>query len=317
MPRCRSQLSVALAFGAAVSRAALGQAPAPSPVTLIGALQVRETYQSGGGLTATINRARLGASSRPRPGLTWRIQGEFRTGSVGTGRASVSLLEAYVRYASGPWALQGGQYKVPFSSQYLTTFSDVETADRAAVVDALAPKRDIGVMAQYAYRQLATLTAGVFNGEGQNVTTNADSTVLGAGRLVLRPVRRIVLGANVARYFGDSTRYGVDAGYEGPALTLRAEYLAQTRDGQALPRDRGWYAVAAYFLVPSVQVVSQYETFSRPGIVAFPRNRAWTAGAHWFPINRDFRLTAEYISRSLGDPGARTGALLSQVQLRF
>jgi phosphate-selective porin len=213
--------------------------------------------------------------------------------------------------------VQAGQYKVPFSHQYLTTFFDVETADRAAVVDGLAPKRDIGVMAAYAFGNAATLTAGVFNGEGQNVTGNADSTVLGAGRLVVRPVRGVVLGANLARYFGDSTRYGVDAGYEGSALTLRAEYLAQTRDGQALPRDRGWYAVAAYFLVPSVQVVSQYETFSRPGIAAVPRNRAWTAGAHWFPMHRDLRLTAEYISRSLGDPGVRSGQLLSQVQVRF
>jgi phosphate-selective porin len=317
MPRCLWEASVALALGAAMSRAALGQVATPSSVTLTGALQVRETYQGASGLTATVNRARLGAAGRLGQGIAWRLLGEFRTGNAGTGRASVSLLDAYLRYGSGPWVVQAGQYKVPFSHQYLTTFFDVETADRSAVVDALAPKRDIGVMGQYGYRQIATLTAGVFNGEGQNVTSNADSTVLGAARLALRPLRGVVLGANLARYFGDSTRYGVDAGYEGSTLTLRAEYLAQTRDAQALPRDRGWYAVAAYFLVPSVQVVSQYETFSRPGIAAVPRNRAWTAGAHWFPMHRDLRLTAEYISRSLGDPGVRSGQLLSQVQVRF
>jgi len=314
-------MAASLCLGMAAPRLSLAQAPAPAPapapVTLSGYLQVRDTYQSDVGLTASINRARLAASGKLRQGITWRILGEFRTGSVGTGKASVALMDAYARYASGPWAVQAGQYKAPFARQYITSLPDVETADRAAVVDALAPKRDIGVMGEYAFRKIATLTAGVFNGEGQNVTANADSTVLGVGRLVVRPVPEIVLGADVARYFGDSTRYGVDAGYEGPALTLRAEYLAQTRDGSGLPRDRGWYATGAYFIVKSVQAVGQYEYFDRPAVPTSPKTQAWTAGLHWFPTARDLRLTAEYVSRSLGDPGVRTGQFLSQIQVRF
>jgi len=109
----------------------------------------------------------------------------------------------------------------------------------------------------------------------------------------------------------------VDAGYEGPALTLRGEYLAQTRDGSGLPRDRGWYATGAYFVTRSLQAVGQYEYFDRPGVPAASRNRAWTAGGHWFPMRRDVRLTVEYISRRLGDPGVRAGQLLSQIQVRF
>ena len=143
--------------------------------------------------------------------MTWRVQGEFRTGSVGTGRASVSLQDAYVRYKPGALGIQVGQYKTPFTREFITSLADIETADRSTVVDSLAPKRDIGVMADYAFGSDATVYLGVFNGEGQNITANADSSLLVVGRATGRPVPYLTLGANVADYGGDSTRYGVDA----------------------------------------------------------------------------------------------------------
>src|SRR5690348_11826389 len=62
-------------------------APAASPpnVRISGYLQARETYRDGVGLTGSINRARLAVAGGGAKNLTWRIQGEFRTGAVGTG----------------------------------------------------------------------------------------------------------------------------------------------------------------------------------------------------------------------------------------
>ena len=71
------------------------------------------------------------------------------------------------------------------------------------MVDSLAPKRDIGIMADYAIGGRATISAGVFNGEGQNITANADSSVLWVGRATARPVAYLTVGANVAQYEGD------------------------------------------------------------------------------------------------------------------
>ena len=81
-----------------------------------------------------------------------------------------------------PLGVQIGQFKTPFTREFITSLAEVETADRAFVVDTLAPKRDIGVMADYAVGGLATFTAGIFNGDGQNVTSNADSSLLGVAR---------------------------------------------------------------------------------------------------------------------------------------
>ncbi len=290
--------------------------PDPSPVKLSGYIQAREVYQSDVGLTGTINRARLSASGGIVQGVTWRVQGEFRTGSVGTGRASVSLQDAYIRYNPGTWAVQAGQFKTPFTREFLVSLADIETPDRATVVDSLAPKRDIGLMAEYTYRQVG-LWAGVFNGEGQNVTANTDSTMLGMARLAVRLLPQLSLGVNGARYFGDSTRYGVDAAYEDARFALKSEYLGQTRDEASGPDDWGWYGLGAAFVIPAVQVVGKYEEFGRPGIATGVKNRAWTAGLNVYPSGRNLRLTFDYLSRRLGEPGVRKGRLLAQVQAKF
>jgi hypothetical protein len=287
-----------------------------SPLKLSGYLQAREVYQSGTGLTGSINRARLAASGSLVKVVTWRMQAEFRTGSPGTGRASVSLQDAYVRYNPGKWAVQAGQFKTPFSREFITSLADIETADRAAVVDSLAPKRDIGVMGEYNFRWL-TILAGVFNGEGQNVTANADSTVLGVLRMAVRPMNELSVAVNAGRYFGDSTRYGVDVAYEPGWGTFKGEYLRQHREAVGGRDDWGWYGLGAVPLSRGVQLVGKYEEFARPAISSPVKIRTWTAGLNIFPRTRNLRLTFDYASRAIGEPADRKGRVLAQVQAKF
>jgi phosphate-selective porin len=309
--------AVAAWLGALLASPARAQAPAAPAVKLSGYVQARETYQKDIGLTATINRARLTASGGAAGSISWRVQGEFRTGNVGTGKASVSLQDAYVRWAANGLGVQLGQFKTPFTREFITSLAEVETADRSTVVDSLAPKRDIGIMADYALGGRAGVTVGVFNGEGQNVTANRDSTALGVARLSVRPVPFLVVGSNVARYFSDSTRYGVDASVESPWIVLRGEYIGQHHD-QGGDDDTGWYALAAAPLRPWLQPVLKYERFDRSSIPPGARkNRAWTAGVNLFPWGRATRLTLEYVSRSVGEPGLRTGQALAQAQVVF
>ena len=291
-------------------------APASSSVKISGYIQARETIQKDIGLTASINRARIGASGGIAGDFTWKIQGEFRTGNAGKG-ASVALTDGYIRWARQGFGVQAGQFKPPFSREYYTSLPDLETADRAAVVDSLAPKRDIGVMADYAYRTLGTLQVGLFNGEGQNVTSNKDSTLLGVVRLVVKPVPEVALGAHAARYFGDSTRYGVDASYEATRFVVRGEYAAQARDDVGGDNDKGWFALAAVKLLDQLQLVGKYEDFSRDAISAQQQNQAWTGAVNLFFHGKAVKLALEYISREIGDPGVRRGMGLAQLQLRY
>jgi hypothetical protein len=237
---------------------------------------------------------------------------------LGTGRASVSLQDAYIRWTHDSLALQIGQFKTPFSREFGTSLAEIETADRATVVDSLAPKRDIGIMASYAVGGRATISAGIFNGEGQNITANSDSSVLGVARVTYRPAPFLVLGANASRYFSDSTRYGVDAGVETRWIILRGEYLRQHRDGLGSEDDKGWYGLAAAPVRPWLQPAFKYERFDRPGIApGNQKNRAWTAAVNLFPWGRSTRLTLEYVSRKVGEPGVRRRMGLAQAQVIF
>jgi hypothetical protein len=294
--------------------AAQGGQSTPPAVRWSGYLQARETYQDEVGLTGSINRARLSAAGSVAGDVSWRVQGEFRTGSVGRG-ASVSLQDAYVLWTRKSLGVQIGQFKTPFTREFITSLADVETADRAFVVDTLAPKRDIGVMADYAVGGLATFTAGIFNGDGQNVTANADSSVLGVARATYRVVPYLALGANVAAYFGDSTRYGVDVSFESPWGVLRAEYIGQHFDLGG-DDDEGWYFLAASPVTPWLQPTVKFEQFERGAVDAVPLE-AWTVGANVRPWGRATRITLEYVSRETGDPGVRRGLGLAQFQVIF
>src|SRR6185437_14611776 len=102
-------------------------------------------------IVGTINRARLAAAGAVLGNVTWKIQGEFRTGNVGTGKASVSLQDAFIRWQHHDLGVQAGQFKTPFTREFVTSLADLETADRSTVVDSLAPKRDLGLMGEYVF----------------------------------------------------------------------------------------------------------------------------------------------------------------------
>ncbi len=310
-------VSLAAQQPAAPAPAATTPSPSPSPVKLGGYMQTRVVYQSKAGMTATLNRARLQATGVLSRGFSYRLQAEFRTGNVGTGKASVSLTDAYIRWAHQALGIQVGQFKTPFTKEYLMSITDIESLDRSTVVDSLAPKRDIGAMVDYQAGKRATFAVGAFNGEGQNVTSNKDSTVLGVARATVRPIPELTIGANVARYFGDSTRYGADVSLETARFLARGEWLAQQRDSLGGKSDRGWWALAGYRVIPDVQLVGKYEDFRRDAISSAQHNRAWSAGLNWYVVSPGVRLSAFYVSRKIGATGIRRGALQTQLQVRF
>ncbi|HWC73744.1 MAG TPA: hypothetical protein VG454_07380, partial [Gemmatimonadales bacterium] len=206
------------------------------------------------------------------------------------------------------------QLKTPFSRQYLLERPRVEFADRAAFAESLPPKRDIGVMAAHDFATLATLTAGVFNGEGPNTLTNSDSTVLAVARLTIHPFQPVDIGANIATYGSDSTRYGADAGMSSGPVSGRAEFIDQHHAGAPNEQDDfGWYVEGMYHASPHVQLLLRQEDLRRPA--AQPRDIATTAGAAIETSDHHVRATLEVISRALA--GVRHGEALGQLQLTF
>jgi hypothetical protein len=306
-PLLRAQTLPALTPGSGVTGAT---------IKLGGYIQARETYHSDTKLNGSVNRARLSADGNVGGGFDYRILVEYESGGNATTAAAVALRDAYIRWSRGSFRATAGQFKTPFSPEYITSITLIETADRATVVDTLAPKRDIGVTGEYAFGSYATLLAGVFNGEGQNRIINVDSTSLVVARLALRPIPQLTLGSDLARYNSDSIRYGIDGDIEYRGLSIKGEYIWQDRAGD-IRNDRGWYGLAACRVLPWVQVVVKQEYFDRPVRAVTSKNRATTAGVNFDFAASRVRLITDFVSRRIGDPGTRHGALIIQLQVRY
>ena len=104
-----SVVCAVLHLTASALAAQAGQSTPPA-VRWSGYIQAREAYQDEVGLTGSINRVRLSAAGSVAGDVSWRVQGEFRTGSAGRS-ASVSLQDAYIRWTRKALGVQVGQFK--------------------------------------------------------------------------------------------------------------------------------------------------------------------------------------------------------------
>ncbi|MBI1797452.1 MAG: hypothetical protein HYR74_10420 [Candidatus Eisenbacteria bacterium] len=312
-------LALAVACLLLAQRARAEDAPAPAaiaPPRLGGYLQARETWQENVGLTSTLNRVRLSVEGALPNRFAYRVAVELEAGGGARTAATASLRDAYVRWTDAWLALEAGQFKTPFSRDYVTSLTTLETIDRPVVVDSLATKRDIGVMAEASAGNVATLSAGVFNGEGQNIPANRDSTVLWVGRGVVRPVSQVTLGASGAAYGSDSTHWGFEASVEQNGLIARGEWIAQHRRNVPFD-DEGWFVVGAGRVLPWAQAFAMQEDLVRRHLGFGARVRATTVGANLDLGSGRTQLTVEYVARRSGATQASRRAALAQFQVKF
>jgi hypothetical protein len=252
---------------------------APSPVLdralvsggalLTGYLSVRETLRRDSS-TFAVNRARLTVQILPADFVALRIQSDL----AAIGRASgdtvpgFALTDAYAqlgppnqsRAAFLPTLILG-QFRTPFSLEYLTPFSLLQTANRSQVVDRVATRRDIGVMMQFAFGRFATLAGSLVNGEGPNTIRNANGKQLAAGRLTLFPISAVALGGKWAGE-GSDHRWGFDARWMTRGLIVEGERIERRGPlgtSSTTQRAAGHYLLASYRVGRHVQPVVKWE----------------------------------------------------------
>ena len=272
-------LTCALAIGGVPSLAA--QYPlAPTPVLELftltpeprfsGYVSVRQTWRDDTS-TFVINRARVTVQTRPLTYAAVRIQTDFS--AVGQSRGDtippISLTDAYVQLSRDDtvgWmrhlrpAVIVGQFRTPFSLEFLTSFSMLFTANRSQASDRVAKRRDVGVLGQIRIGGVATVTTALVNGEGPNRARNTDGRQMAIGRITVFPVPYAQLSVKGLTQTGDR-----GWGYDGRMLIG-----AFAVEGEAIWRDAhsdvttttcgtGGYALAAYRLAPWLQSAVKWE----------------------------------------------------------
>ena len=279
-------------------------------VDLGGYLSVREVVRNDSS-TFAINRARVTVQTAPLPYLALRLQGDLsavgRTASDSSVPAFV-LTDAYAQLvppdADGALAelrpaIVLGQFKTPFSLEYLTSFSLLRTANRSLVVDRVSPRRDLGVLAQISPAPVLTVAGAVVNGSGPNVTRNPDGRQLVLGRLTLQPLPDLAVAGKVANESGDH-RWGYDARWVVGRLILGGEWLRRTRDADAAgagPVDvRGGYVLAAYGVRSWLQPVVKWERLTDQTVAT---RATWTTyGVNLLSPGESLRVQVNWIEKS-------------------
>jgi phosphate-selective porin len=112
-----------------------------------------------------------------------------------------------------------GQYKAPFGLEQISPDPKLMTAERSQVTSALTPERQIGIqiwgnpLADLFPEQkdLLTYYAGIFNGDGRNITVNDNDEYMYVGRIELQPWKGKVSGQATWVKFGANALHSRDA----------------------------------------------------------------------------------------------------------
>ncbi len=319
-------LLVAASLVAAVPAAGAAQYPlVPTPVIPLGTLSssikvggyvsIRDT-KHGDSTAFSVNRARLTAMIAPLPYLAVRVQADFSGNQSETVSDNTvhgfELTDAYVELAQpaadslkwGQWhpALIVGQFKQPFSLEYLTSFAYLRTANRAAAIDALTPKRDIGAMAQMQWSKYVTADASVTNGQGANALSNPNGLELLIGRVTVTPFPWLALAAKLGNEGTDHIK-GYDGRIEWHDLLIEGEGIHRSRPLSGEHQDAGGgYVLGAYKILAWLQPVFKREWFSDTrqldGTNTNTQQDWSTFGVNFLTHNEHLRFVTNWIVKS-------------------
>ncbi|MEP6777827.1 MAG: porin, partial [Chthoniobacterales bacterium] len=153
-----------------------------------------------------LRRARINVSGDFAEQFDFKLEGDFEFNDTGlnvrdangrtlannTNRVSFDATDVFINWHLLPEAnVKLGQYKAPFGLEQLTSDTKLFTIERSQVSEALTPERQIGVQVwgkPFAAiwpdrKDLLSYSAGIFNGNGRNTTTNDNNEYMYAARL--------------------------------------------------------------------------------------------------------------------------------------
>lgn len=319
-------------------------APVPTPVLeprSVGAVPLFSVYvqarhlQRDGSPSELLRSARATVTVKPASFALVRLQAgysnEQRPGSSDTTFVPFTVTDAYIELvppdsAAGSIAGSGilavvhpallvGQFKVPFSMEYLTSSARLRSVNRSQVVDRLSPRRDIGAMAQVDVGRRVIVAGAVVNGQGTATRGNPDARDLAVGRLTLVPVD----GLAVAGKLGNEGRdhlWGYDVRLVRGDVVVEGEVIHRRRPTSGAIADAGGgYVLALYRVAPWMESLVKWERFTQL--------RPSTLRSTWFTSEINLATPHETVRAQFArtdkrdEPGARTTEYVAQLTVLF
>jgi phosphate-selective porin len=170
-----------------------------------------------------LRRARIGLTGDFAEQFDFKIEGDFGQSDGTSGnRTAFSGTDVWVNWHQFPAAqIKVGQYKAPFGLEQLTPDTALLIIERSNTTGAITPDRQIGVELWGKpftniwpeQKDLLTYYAGIFNGNGRNITNNDNNNFMYVGRLELMPFKGKIFGQeSFLKLGGDVLNSRDDAG---------------------------------------------------------------------------------------------------------
>ena len=229
---------------------------------------------------------------------------------------AVTLLDAWMNYVvTDGFQFKFGQFKAPYSRQYLNSAGKLELMDRSITTDEFNIGRDIGLMGHDVLElgedgDMAVEYALAFvNGDGANVQGNDNNWLGVVARLGFYPMGFVKYGESdlantqdvkfgiAGSYYtyrnrptGSTTKttgLGLDGVVAWSGLYVTAEWHSrevEPDDGSTSFDDKGWFAQAG-FVIPDTEfeIIGRYSHIDWDSAQAHSSSAEWQLGVAWYP----------------------------------
>src|SRR6266404_4648868 len=140
-----------------------------------------------------LRRARINLTGDFAENFDFKVEGDFeQSDGINSSRTDFSGTDVFVNWHQFPEAqIKVGQWKAPFGLEQLTPDTSLYLIERSLPTGAITPERQIGVQfwgKPFAsiwpdQKDLVTYYAGIFNGNGRNISNNDNNNFMYVGRL--------------------------------------------------------------------------------------------------------------------------------------
>jgi phosphate-selective porin OprO and OprP len=270
-----------------------------------------------------LRRARINLTGDFAEQFDFKVEGDFGQGDgLNSNRTAFSATDIFVNWHQYPEAqIKVGQWKAPFGLEQLTPDTTLLFAERSLPTGAITPDRQIGAQLWGkpftsiwpGQKDLLTYYAGIFNGNGRNVSVNDNNNFMYVGRLESTLFKNKMWGESYLKLGADILNSRDDAGTNiSPALNLLVN-----ADGSLSPfvlpepDERTAWSVDAWLRLGPFDLIGEFlqeRVYPRtvpgatPAFSKFTTDGFYVTGAY-FLIPKKLQLAARYEHLNPGQQG--------------
>jgi phosphate-selective porin len=270
-----------------------------------------------------LRRARVNLTGDFAEQFDFKVEGDFGQGDgLNSNRTAFSATDIFVNWHQFPEAqIKVGQWKAPFGLEQITPDTTLYIIERSLPTGAITPDRQIG--AQFwgkpfasiwpDQKDLLTYYAGIFNGNGRNISVNDNNNFMYVGRLESTLFKSKMWGESYLKLGGDIFNSRDDTGTNiSPTLNLLVN-----DDGSLSPfvlpeaDERTAWGVDAWLKLGPFDLIGEFlqervhprtVPGAAPAFSKFTTDGFYVTGAY-FLIPKKLQLAARYEHLNPGQKG--------------